>query len=112
VSALRRWAPSLGLFLAVQALAMGWLVAEVHHAQLDEALWRTFAGPFNLLSRLDRLFAYFRFPRDALLLLLLAGIAVLPWTHAWRARWWTLALSLLGSVLWAAAGFGFTIDHL
>lgn len=109
---LQRWGPSLGLFLAVQCLAAGWIVAELYPTQVPEALWRTLAGPFNLLTRLDRLVRWFVFPRDLFFLLLLAGIAVLPWVHAWRPRWWALALSLLGSVLWAAAGFAFTIDHL
>lgn len=109
---LRRWLPSLALFAGVQAMALGWLVSEVHHAGLDEALWRTLAGPLNLFTRLDRLLAWFDFPRDVLMLALLALVALLPWTHAWRPRGWALPLSLLGSVLWAAAGFAFVIDHM
>jgi hypothetical protein len=39
-------------------------------------------------------------------------IALLPWAHIWRPRPMMLALSVIGSVLWAAAGFGFSIHHM
>ena len=109
---LRRWGPSLGLFALVQAAAAAWIVAELYPTQVAEALWRTLAGPLNLLTRLDRLWQYGSLVRDASTVLLLAAIALLPWAHAWRPRRALLPVSLLGSVLWAAAGFLFTVDHM
>ncbi len=66
----------------------------------------------NLVLRLDRLWQYGKFPRDLIQAVILIGIAVLPWAHAWRPRPWTLAVSLLGSVLWAASGWLFSIHHV
>jgi hypothetical protein len=114
VAALRRWGPSLGLFLAVQAAAAAWIVAEIYPTEVGEALWRTLAGPLNLFTRLDRLWRYGSLLENATTVAMLGAIALLPWAHAWRARpaWLMLALSLLGSMLWAASGFLFTIDHM
>lgn len=114
MAALRRWGPSIGLFLAVQAAAAAWIVAEIYPTHVGEALWRTLAGPLNLFTRLDRLWRYGSLLEDGGTVLLLGAIAPLPWVHAWRAcpAWLMLALSLLGSALWAASGFLFTIDHL
>lgn len=109
---MRRWGPSLGLFLAVQGAAAGWIVAEQYPTQVPEAILRTLAGPFNLFDRLDRLWRYGRLPRDGFFVLFLAATAVLPWAHAWKPRRWMLPVSLLGSMLWAAAGFLFTIEHM
>jgi hypothetical protein len=109
---LRRWTPSLALFAAVQAVASVWILASQPPAGAGRAVLATLLGPFNLLLRLDRLWHYGQWPRDAFVLALLGAIAWLPWAHAWRPRRTLLALSLLGSVLWAAAGFLFTIDHL
>lgn len=108
----RRWAPSLGLFALVQAGAAAWIVTAAYETQVAEALGRTLAGPFNLFDRLDRLWRYGRLPRDAFFVLFLVAVALLPWAHAWRPRRVMLPLSLLGSVLWAAAGFLFTIGHM
>jgi hypothetical protein len=114
VAVLRRPWPSLAIFAAVQATAAAWIVSGIHPSETAEAFWRTLAGPLNLFGRLDRLWRYGPAWRDAATVALLLAIALLPWAHAWRQRpaWLMLALSLLGSVLWAAAGFLFTIDHL
>ena len=108
----RRWWPSLTIFMAVQAAAAAWIAFEIYESEVLYSIIHTVRGPLNLLLRLDRLWLYGRFPRDAFVVLLLALISLLPWAHAWRPRRGWLVVSLLGSVLWAAAGFAFTIDHL
>ena len=108
---LRRWGPSLAIFAAVQLVAALWIANEIYVSEVPEAVAHTVGGPFNLLLRLDRLWAYGGWD-DVGVVLLLALVALLPWAHAWRPRRLLLPVSLLGSVLWAAAGFGFTIDHL
>ena len=109
---LRRWLPSLALFAAVQAIAAGWILASQYPTEVAAALEATLLGPLNLLWRLDRLWLYGQWPRDVLMLALLAVITLLPWAHAWRPRRSLLPLSLLGSAAWAACGFLFTIAHL
>lgn len=112
MNGLRRWGPSLGIFIAMQAIAAIWIAFEVYRTAVPGAIAHTLGGPLNLLLRLDRLWRYGEFPREVLFVALLAGIALLPWAHVWRPRRAMLAVSLLGSVLWAASGFLFSIDHL
>jgi len=109
---LRRCWPSLAIFLGVQALAAVWILNAIYETRIAETLAHTAAGPLNLALRLDRLWRYADFPRDASVLLLLMVIALLPWAHAWRPRPLWLLASLIGSLLWAAVGFGFSIDHM
>jgi hypothetical protein len=108
----RRILPSLAIFAAVQAGAALWIRAEVSAQQFASTFAHTLAGPLNLFARLDRLQRYGQLPDDAILVLVLAVVALLPWMHVWRPRWPMLIGSVLGSLLWAVAGFGFSIDHL
>ena len=101
----------VGIFTGVQALA-GILVWRGFSEYVRGRLMlHVLLGPLNVFDRLDRL-KYHSFLSNAGFLLLCAAVAVLPLIH-WRyPRRSTLVLAVLGSLLWALFGAGFSIRHM
>lgn len=68
-------------------------------------------GPLAAVTAIPR-FQYHSLVSNVLFVAFCAVVLAGPFAYAMRPRRWTLAVTVIGLVMWWVFGIGFTIDHL
>lgn len=110
MSRTRALAVVLALYAAAQLLSFLFLLStKPYHL---EQMWTFGAlGPLAAVTAIPR-FRYHSLLSNAIFLAFCAMVLAAPFAYALRPRWWTLALTLVGLMVWCLFGIGFTIDHM
>lgn len=110
MSRARALAVVLALYAAAQLLSFLLLLSmKPYHL---EQMWTFGAlGPLAAVTAVPR-FQYHSLPGNAMFVAFCAMVLATPFAYAIRPRWWTLALTVVGLMVWCLFGIGFTIDHM
>lgn len=109
-SRVRALAIVLVLYACAQLLSFGFLIsAKPHHIG---RMWTFGAlGPLAAVTAVPR-FQYHSLASNALFAVVCALVLIAPFAYAIRPRRWTLAVTVIGLLVWSLFGIGFTIDHM
>jgi hypothetical protein len=109
-SRVRALAIILVLYAGAQLLSFLFLISSMPYSA--GKMWTFGAlGPLAVVTAVPR-FQYHSLLNNALFVAFCAVLLAAPFAYAIRPRRLTLAVTVIGLLVWCAFGIGFTIDHL
>ena len=109
-SRVRALAIILVLYACAQLLSFFFLISAKPYSA--GKMWTFGAlGPLAAVTAIPRL-QYHSLASNALFVVFCAVVLATPFAYAMRPRLWTLAVTVIGLLVWCVFGIGFTIDHM
>jgi NADH:ubiquinone oxidoreductase subunit 3 (subunit A) len=109
-SRVRALAIVLVLYACAQLLSFSFLISAKPYSA--GKMWTFGAlGPLAAVTAVPR-FQYHSLVGNALFVAFCVLVLAAPLAYAMRPRRWTLAVTVIGLLVWCVFGIGFTIDHL